>query len=256
MSSSQGVAVITGSSQGIGKAIALRLADDGFDILLNDLASESQFLQEVKDTITNKGKRCVIYTADVSVESEVIGMMKFVVEELGGIDVMVANAGVGSLGSIVDVTVEEWERVFSVNARGVFLCYKHAAKRMIEQGRGGRIMGASSMYGKRGEPSTGTYCATKFAVRGLTHSAAAELGKYGITVNAYAPVIINTAIVLKAGGEEASAAFFKREIADTAVGRAGQPEEVANVVSFLASKASGFITGQAISVNGGSRVMD
>ncbi|KAF8993623.1 NAD-binding protein [Cyathus striatus] len=256
MTSPQGVAVVTGSSQGIGKAIALKLADDGFDILINDLASESKALQNVKDAIVKKGRRCVTYIADVSVESEVVSMMKFVVEELGGIDVMVANAGIGTVVSILDETVEDWDKVFSVNARGTFLCYKYAAKRMVEQGRGGRIIGASSMYGKQGVENAGTYCATKFAIRGLTHSVAAELGKYGITVNAYAPGVINTNLLVKAIGEEMNESYIKREVESTAVGRVGEPEDVANVVSFLASKASGFITGQAISVNGGSKIFD
>ncbi|KAF8993638.1 acetoin reductase family protein [Cyathus striatus] len=239
MSSSQGVAVITGSSQGIGKAIALRLADDGFDILVNDITSENKALQEVKDVIINKGRRCFSYIADVSVESEIIGMIKFVVEELGGIDVMVANAGIASIGSIVDAPLEGFDKHYAVNVRGVFLCYKYAALQMIKQGRGGRIIGASSVAGKQGNASP-AYAASKFAVRGLTQSAGAELGKYGITVNAYAPGVIDTdmwKMFQDLLGDEAK--VFEAN----PVGRLGTGDDIANLVSFLASSKSGFITG-------------
>ncbi|KAJ7155280.1 hypothetical protein C8R46DRAFT_1356498 [Mycena filopes] len=185
---SQGVALVTGAAQGIGHAIALQLAADGFDVALNDVAAKSAQLEGVKKEVTDLGRKATVVTADISVDAEVKAMVAATVEALGGLDVMVANAGVCKpRGSLVDLEADEWDATFAVNGRGTFLCYKYAGKQMIAQGRGGRIIGASSGAGKQAYPSLPDYSASKFAVRGLTQSAALEFGKHGITVNAYAP---------------------------------------------------------------------
>jgi len=198
----------------------------------------------------------LVVCADVSSEDDIVAMIKDTVEELGGLDVMVANAGIsGSLTPLVDSSTEAWDTVFAINTRGVYLCYKHAAKQMIAQGRGGRIIGASSAAGKRGFPLNVKYSASKFAVRGLTQSAALEPGKHKITVNSYAPGIIDTPMVQAvydgAENELVAAIGIAGVLTTTAAGHMGKPEDIASIVSYLASKEAHFITGQCLSVDGG-----
>ncbi|KIK95793.1 hypothetical protein PAXRUDRAFT_826678 [Paxillus rubicundulus Ve08.2h10] len=257
MSISKGIALITGSAQGIGHAIALRLAKDGYDIALNDIPSKYKQLHAVADVIDKSGRRALVLPADVSVEEQVKGMVQEVAQELGGLDVMIANAGVAQLSPLVSTKLEDWERVMNINARGVFLCYKHAAQQMIKQGHGGRIIGASSLAGKMGTPFSSVYCASKFAVRGLTQSAALELGRYGITVNAYAPAYVETPLTAgllcseALSADQESATWIANHIMAPPIKHIGQPEDIASIVSYLTSKEAHFITGQCISVDGG-----
>ncbi|KAH9067892.1 hypothetical protein EDB87DRAFT_1678281 [Lactarius vividus] len=213
------VALITGAARGIGRAIALRLADDGLDVAVNDRSSSPELDGLVRE-IKSKGRRSLAVPADVSLEPEVEKSVRKVVQDLGSLDVMVANVGIVSFEPFLDTTVENFDRLMAVNARGIMLCYKHAAKQMIAQARGGRII-------------------------------ALELGKYGITVNAYAPGIVETPMLAEAKarfGPDAPSHW----IASTVVNRIGTPEEIAGLVSYLASNGSGFVTGQSISINGGS----
>ncbi|KIJ16158.1 hypothetical protein PAXINDRAFT_11203 [Paxillus involutus ATCC 200175] len=241
MSISKGIALITGSAQGIGRGIALRLAKDGYDIALNDIPSKHSQLRAVADDIDKSGRKALMFPADVTVDEQVKGMVQEVTKEFGGLDVMVANAGVW-----------DWDRIMAVNARGSFLCYKYAAEQMIKQGRGGRIIGASSLSGKMGHPLLSTYCASKFAVRGLTQAAALELGRHGITVNAYAPGHIETPLtagLMDADGkllcsDEELAAQIMNQVGARPIKSIGQPEDIASIVSYLVSKEAHFITGQ------------
>ncbi|KAG1745702.1 NAD(P)-binding protein [Suillus lakei] len=259
MSPQKGIALITGSAQGIGRGIALRLARDGFDIALNDLPTKSEQLAAVANEVEALGRKACIVIADVTIEEEVKNMINDTVKELSGLDVMVANAGIPGANTVLATTVEDWERTFTVNARGVFLCYKHAAVQMISQGRGGRIIGASSIAGKIGFPSAAAYCASKFAVRGLTQTAALELGKYNITVNSYAPGVIQTQILDSISdqsghvslADEDSTNYLVQLMGNRPIKHNGQPEDIASIVSYLASKEAHFITGQCISVDGG-----
>ncbi|KAH9177649.1 hypothetical protein EDB89DRAFT_1426197 [Lactarius sanguifluus] len=244
------VALITGAARGIGRAIALRLADDGLDVAVNDRSSSPE-LDELVREIKGKGRRSLAVPADVSLEPEVENSVRKVVQDLGSLDVMVANAGIVGFEPFLDTTVENFDRLMAVNARGTMLCYKHAAKQMIAQARGGRIIGACSLAGKQAQVSGPAYSVTKFAVRGLTQAAALELGKYGITVNAYAPGIVETPMIAEARGHFGTDGL-SRLIASTLVNRIGTPEEIAGLVSYLASNGSGFVTGQSISINGGS----
>jgi len=252
------VAVVTGAGQGIGRGIALRLATDGLDVVVNDVPSNAASLDEVVREIGARGRRAVAVTGDAAVESDVENLVAVAVNELGGLDVFVANAGVYLRCAILDTSVEQWEKLMSVNARGVFLGYRAAAKQMIKQGRGGRIIGACSIAGKRGTKNQATYCASKFAVRGLTQAAAAEWGPHGITVNAYAPGAIDTAMMrgvaaaVKAIGEDPKGDWVQKMLEGTPVGTLGTPEDIAGLVSYLASEESKFVTGQAINVNGGT----
>ncbi|KAI0300552.1 NAD(P)-binding protein [Multifurca ochricompacta] len=245
----KGVALITGAAQGIGRAIALRLADDGYDIAVNDLQDMPE-LDEVIKTIEEKGRRALATPGDVSEELVVIEMIQRTVSTLGSLDVMVANAGIVIPEPFLETSVAAFDKQMAVNARSVMLCYKYAAEQMIAQGRGGRIIGASSMAGKQGVDMLLAYSATKFAVRGMTQSAASSLGKHNITVNAYAPGGVETRILNVfddfleplAGPRAGRDGLIKSSV----VGRIGEPEEIAHLVSYLASKEAGFITGQTV----------
>ncbi|KAF9260801.1 short chain oxidoreductase [Marasmius fiardii PR-910] len=250
-----GSCLITGSAQGIGKSIALRLAEDGFNVALNDLPSKSSELQQLENEIKalRKETKTVIVTGDVSSEAEVKGMVERVVEELGGLDVMVANAGICPVSNMIEMTAEQWDKTFAINSRGTFLCYKYAAIQMMKQGRGGRIIGASSLAGKQGRGYYMAYSATKFAIRGMTQSAAWELGRHGITVNAYAPGAVDTEMARNARKDvrQLKPVVSKAVSINPSAARWAEPEEVAGLVSFMASKESSFVTGQTMSVNGG-----
>ncbi|PPQ78011.1 hypothetical protein CVT25_015567 [Psilocybe cyanescens] len=240
------VAIVTGAAQGIGKAISLRLAEDGLDVVVNDIPSKSAELESVKAEIQAKGRKSVAVVGDISSEADVIALVEKTVSELGGLDVMVANAGILFPTPLIDLPLSEWDRIFSINARGTFLCYRHAAKQMIKQGRGGRIIGAASSAAKQGLANLGHYSASKFAVRGLTQSAALEWGAHKITVNSYAPI---DNFVASVGAPRD--AFYSGQSQLSAVGYHGQPEYIADLVSFLASKGSHHITGQTINIDGG-----
>ncbi|KAF8877169.1 NAD(P)-binding protein [Infundibulicybe gibba] len=246
------VAVVTGAARGMGRAIALRLATDGFDVAVNDLPSGKEGLETLAAEITQKGRKAMVMTGDVSKEKDVKALVENAVETLGDLNCMVANAGRLLLKPMVETTLDEWEQVFSVNSRGVFLCYKHAAQRMIQQGKGGRIIGAASIAGKQALPYYSGYSATKFAVRGMTQCLAQELGTHGITVNSYAPGAINT-MLLKASGVAAGRGdtVLDDEAKKCALGYVGNPEDVASIVSYLASREAHYITGQSITVDGG-----
>ncbi|KAG6887316.1 hypothetical protein C0995_016222 [Termitomyces sp. Mi166 len=204
MASSLGVALVTGASKGIGRSIALRLAKDGFDVGINDVPAAREGLESLKAQMKAMGRKSSLAVGDVSVQTSVENVVKTVVNDLGRLDVMVANAGICRAHAITETEVEEWDKLFAVNGRGVFLCYKYAAMQMIKQGQGGRIIGASSLAGRRGlsdpegllgEANLAAYSATKFAVRGLTQAAAKEWGRHGITVNSYCPGVIETDII-------------------------------------------------------------
>ncbi|KAF4611116.1 hypothetical protein D9613_007308 [Agrocybe pediades] len=254
------VAIVTGASRGIGKAIALRLAKDGFDVSVNDLPSQRSDLEEVSESIKRAGCRALMGTGDVSKEKDVMALVADTAEKLGSVDVMVANAGYCLIKPFHETSAEEWDSIFSVNARGTFFAYKHAASHMIKQGRGGRIIGACSVAGNistdrtsTGEEMLAAYSATKFAVHGLTHAAAQELAQYGITVNAYAPGPIDT-VMLKLATDMNSSAGLDVDLGNS-LGRAGKPDEVAGLVSYFASQESEFMTGQIVAIDGG-RVYD
>lgn len=252
------VALVTGAAQGIGRGIALRLASDDLDVAVNDIEANNDKLAGVVEDIQRAGRRSVAITADVSDPDAVEAMVRRVVEELGQLDVMVANAGIAQVKPLLELTPEDFDLITAVNLRGVFLCYQAAAKQMIEQGTGGKIIGAASIAGHKGFGLLGHYSATKFAVRGLTQAAAQEWAEHGITVNAYCPGIVDTgmwelideqigAIQGLAKGE----AMKQFSDALITLGRVETPEDVAAFVSYLASKDSDYMTGQSVMIDGG-----
>ncbi|KZT19762.1 NAD(P)-binding protein [Neolentinus lepideus HHB14362 ss-1] len=236
------IAIVTGAAQGIGRAIALRLARDGLTVAISDLPSKRGTLEDVAKDIHALGGHTITVEADVSQEKDVSDLVTTVADKLGGLDVMVANAGLGLYRPIIEMSMAEFDNIQSVNTRGLLMCYKAAARTMIEQKRGGRIIGFSG---------TSAYSASKFAVRGLTQAAACELGPYGITVNAYAPGVIDTTLAQRHVSHPETGFSMAQLTAQSALGRLGQPDDVANVVAFLASKDSGHMTGQTIIVDGG-----
>ncbi|EMD34709.1 hypothetical protein CERSUDRAFT_116897 [Gelatoporia subvermispora B] len=249
------VALVTGAAQGIGRAIALRLAADGLDVAVNDIPSNVGELHKLVEELREYGRLAVAIVADVAKEEEVKAMVKRAVDELGELNVMVANAGIAAVTNVVDMDVDVWDRILSVNLRGVMLCYKYAAAQMIEQNRGGRIIGASSILGKKGAPGVSAYCASKFAVRGLTQSLACELASHKITVNAYAPGVILTEMTrskLDAKfGQGRHGDATKALVGLDSNGPDAGPEVIASIVSYIVKPETYFITGQAINVDGG-----
>ncbi|KAG1876135.1 hypothetical protein C8R48DRAFT_830908 [Suillus tomentosus] len=248
-SNSKGVAVVTGSAQGIGRGIAIRLAGDGYDIVINDLESNKDNSEEVKkEIIANFPERRVLTVlGDVTIEEDVKGLIESAVKEFGSLNVFVANAGICKPKLLIETTSDDFESVLAVNVKGTFYSYKYAAQQMIAQGEGGRIVGASSLAGKKGRSTYAVIPSCMFAVRGLTQCAAIELGRNGITVNAYAPGAIQTPM-LTGLVESADYDEFKRL---SAVGDLGTTQDVSSLVSFLVTPEARFITGQTISIDGG-----
>ncbi|KAH0828742.1 hypothetical protein J3R83DRAFT_3165 [Lanmaoa asiatica] len=249
--SSLGVAIVTGAAQGIGRAISLRLADDGFDVAINDVQSNKDNLEAVRTEIAAKGRRTTQIVADVTDEAQVKAMIDVVVRELGRLDVMIANAGICRVGTLLETDLDNLDANFGVSVKGTFLCFKYAARQMIAQGRGGRLVGASSVAGKIGHVNQIAYCSAKFAVRGLVQCAALELGRHGITVNSYAPGAVATAMLesIRVANDqrEESEKFYGddyyKTVADRcAMGYLGKTEDVGSVVSYLVSKEAHYIT--------------
>ncbi len=250
-------ALVTGAAQGIGRAIAIRLAADGLDVAVNDLPTAAGALEDVAGEIRSAGRRTCTVPADVSSAAEVDTMVARAVAELGRLDVLVANAGIVHVGGLLDLDVDTWDRILGVNLRGMFLCYRAAARAMIAQGAGGKIIGAASVAAYKAGKSQGPYSASKFGVRGLTQTAAQEWAEHGITVNVYCPGIVVTpmwdsideSFTAQSGAPRGSALHAMTD--QIALRRLAQPEDVAGVVSFLASRDADYMTGQSIVVDGG-----
>lgn len=248
---------VTGAARGIGKAIALRLAHDGHDVAVSDLAAMAAELEATRQEIEDLGVKAVALHGDVSDAASVRRLVADTVAALGSLDVMVANAGIAQTKALLDVSPEEYDRVHAVNGRGVFLCYTEAARQMIAQGTGGKIIGAASIAAHKGFALLGVYCSSKFAVRSLTQSAAQEWAEHGITVNAYCPGIVDTTMWeeidhdLGEINHVEEGESMKAMAAGIALGRVSTGEDVAGLVSFLAGPDSDYMTGQSVLVDGG-----
>ena len=249
------VALVTGAGQGIGRAIALRLANDGADIAIVDVKDEK--MQTVADEVRALGRKATTFTADVSKRDEVYAAIAHAEKELGGFDIIVNNAGIASIQSIADVTPEEADKIFKVNVGGVLWGIQAAAAKFKERGHKGKIINAASIAGHEGFPLLGVYSATKFAVRALTQAAAKEFASAGITVNAYSPGVVGTDMWVEIDRRMAEITGAKigesydKFVGSIALGRAQTPEDVAAFVSYLAGPDSDYMTGQAPMIDGG-----
>ena len=238
------VALVTGASRGIGRAVALRLAADGFAVAVN-YASSATKADEVVAEIEAAGGTALAIQADVSDGEAVAAMFAAIAEQLGPVSVLVNNAGITDDGLILRMGEEQFERVIDVNLKSAFLCTK-AALRSMMRARHGRIINISSVSGVSGNPGQANYAASKAGVIGFTKSVAKEIGSRGITVNAVAPGFIETDMTDALGDD-----VTDRAAEQISVGRLGRPEEVASLVGYLASDDASYITGQTIVVDGG-----
>lgn len=238
------VILITGASSGIGKSAALLLAEKGADVIINCPESAEKEADELVGIITKKGQKASKIVADVSVESQVLAMFDKIREKYKKLDVLINNAGIMKSSLLLMTKVEEFDQIFNVNCRGVFLCMRATAKMMMKQKRG-KIINLASIVGTHGDKGLVAYAASKSAVIGMTKSAAKELGVFNVTVNAVAPGLIDTNMT-KDMKEEAK----KDMVSKIALGHMGRPEDVAKVILFLSSELSDYVSGQIIGIDG------
>ncbi|EHM00210.1 acetoin reductase [Lentilactobacillus parafarraginis F0439] len=252
------VAMITGGAQGIGAEIARHLSKNGFDIAIGDLPQQKEKAQAVITEVASAGQKAVFIPVDVTDQAGVAKAVDEAADQLGGFDVMVNNAGVAKVDKFEDIKPNDLEFSFKINVFGVIYGTQAAAKKFKELGVAGKIINASSIAGMRAFPVWATYSATKAAVISLTQAAANEFAPDHITVNAYAPGVVGTTGMWDAIDKKMSeingkplGQNKKDFIGTIPLGRTVEPNDIANIVQFLASPAADFITGQAYAVDGG-----
>lgn len=238
------VAVVTGASRGIGRAVACRLAQTGATVIINYHGSEAK-AKEVQKEIMENGGKAEIFQCDVSDFAQCENFIKSVIEQFGRIDILVNNAGITKDGLLMRMSEEDFEKVIRTNLKGAFNTIRFVTRQMLRQ-KSGRIINMASVVGVAGNAGQANYAASKAGVIGLTKAAAKELASRGITVNAIAPGFIETDMteVLSDKIKEATAAQIP-------LGTFGKPEHVAAAAAFLASEEAGYITGQVLHVDGG-----
>ena len=241
------VAVVTGSSSGIGEAIALAFAAEGAAVVVNYSRHEDA-AQKVLDKIENAGGKGLVVGADVSDPKEVEAMVQQAVGTFGRLDIMVNNAGMERKMPFLETPFEVWQQTIAVNLTGPWLGCQAAAKQMVTQGDGGRIINVSSVHEDLAMPTNSPYCATKGGVRMLMRTLAVELAPHDITVNNIAPGAIETPMDAPL---EQNPDQMKKLLSEIPLGRMGKPEEVANLAIFLASDDSSYVTGSTLFVDGG-----
>ncbi len=236
------IALVTGASRGIGRAIAIELANQGADVVVNFHRNEQEALEVVKE-IKNIGRDCIALQADVSSFDEVAKMFEIVKKKFGGINILVNNAGITMDRTLRKMSQEEWGKVIDVNLNSIYNVTKNALPLLQKNSRIINISSVVGMYGNFGQTN---YAASKAGIIGFTKSLAKELGKNGITVNAIAPGFIESEMTNKTP-------FIRRKIIEWMITlkRAGKPEEVAYAAAFLASEDASYITGQVLCVSGG-----
>lgn len=237
-------ALVTGASRGIGRSIALQLAEEGYNVAVNYAGSKEK-AEAVVEEIKAKGVDSFAIQANVADADEVKAMIKEVVSQFGSLDVLVNNAGITRDNLLMRMKEQEWDDVIDTNLKGVFNCIQKATPQMLRQ-RSGAIINLSSVVGAVGNPGQANYVATKAGVIGLTKSAARELASRGITVNAVAPGFIVSDMT-----DALSDELKEQMLTQIPLARFGQDTDIANTVAFLASDKAKYITGQTIHVNGG-----
>lgn len=237
-------ALVTGGSRGIGRAIALALASEGANVIINYTSNEESAAKVVEE-IENLNVKALAVKANVSNVEEINEMVDKIEETFGGVDILVNNAGVTRDNLFIRMKEEDWDQVMDINLKGVFLCSKAVVRKMIKQ-KYGRIINLSSVVGVVGNPGQANYCASKAGVIGFTKSLAKEIAGKNITVNAIAPGFIETDMtkVLPENVKESMLEVIPMK-------KYGKPEDIANLVVFLSSQDANYITGQVINVDGG-----
>lgn len=240
-----GIALVTGSAQGLGKEIALSFAQNGCSLVLADILYPEETANEIK----NIGSRCISVRADISDETEVMDLIKKAMAEYKKVDILVNNAGISQLSytPTEETPVEEWDKIIRVNLRGTFLCSKYVGKQMISSG-GGSIINISTTAGITGVPRAPAYCASKAGIILLTKSLALEWARYNVRVNAIAPHYLETEL---SKGLRASEQVYDGLIKQIPMRRFAKPSELIGTILLLASPASSYITGSVIIVDGG-----
>ncbi|WP_319204774.1 (S)-acetoin forming diacetyl reductase [uncultured Ilyobacter sp.] len=255
MTENKKVALVTGGGQGIGEAICKRLAKDGFAVSVTDLKLENA--ERVAKEINENGGKAIALQVDVASRDSIFAAVDKTAEELGDFNVIVNNAGVAQPSPIDTITPEQYEFIFNINVAGVLWGIQAASIKFKELGHGGRIISASSQAGVVGNPELALYCGSKFAVRGITQTAAKDLAQFGINVTAFAPGIVKTPMMYGVAHDVAQAAGESDEwgmeqfAQHVTQGRLSEPEEVAAGVSFLAGPDSEIMTGQTLVIDGG-----
>ncbi len=237
-------AIVTGASRGIGKAIAVKLAELGANLVLN-YRSDSKSVEDVIKEIESKGSKAIAVQGDVSVFSDAENIVKKAVEVFGSLDILINNAGITKDGLVLRMKEEDFDKVIDVNLKGAFNCIRHAAPVMVKQ-KGGKIVNISSVVGVTGNAGQINYSAAKAGIIGVTKSAARELASRGINVNAVAPGFIQTDMT-----EVLSDKVKEGTLTNIPLKRFGSAQDVANMVAFLVSPSADYITGQVINVDGG-----
>ncbi len=238
------VALVTGSSRGIGRAVATQLAREGYAVCINYYQSKDK-AEELVTALRGEGCEVIAVQADVSDRAAVLRMVETCEKELGQITLLVNNAGISGVALFQDVTEEEWDRYFDVNVKGCRNAVWAVMPKMIRD-KCGCIVNVSSIWGLHGASCEVSYCCTKHAVVGLTRGLAMELAPSGIRVNCVAPGVIDTDMARSLGGD-----VLEDLVQQTPLGRIGTPEDIAHAVSFFASDRASFITGQVLTADGG-----
>ena len=250
------VSLVTGAAQGMGRAIALRLAIEGASVVATDI--NGKLVEQTGIDIRELGHDATTVEADIGDIEDINRVVEEALNTFGRIDILVNNAGVTRHAGIMDLTPEDWDRIHRVNARGVFFCLQRVAREMIDSGDGGRIINIASIAGKGySGTSNAAYAASKGAVIAMTHIAAHQLGEYDINVNAICPGVTRTAMSQATQVQRSQdlgiplEELDERRNAIIPIGRANEPEDIAEMAAFLAGPGSRNITGQAFNVDGG-----
>lgn len=252
--------IVTGAAQGIGRAIGEALLDEGADVCFADLNGDKAAEVAVtnEDRAAAAGGKVAAATVDVSDRPQVRAMIEATVEAFGKLDVMFNNAGVNKPMNFLDVTEDNWNFIMRINGLGVLIGIQEAAKQMIAQGTGGKIINTASIAGRQGFDNVAPYCASKFAVVSLTQSAARDLAQHDITVTGFAPGVVHTELwerldqdLMEIGASEAPGQAMAEFSAGILRGRVATPADITGTTTFLASPASDYMTGQIVMIDGG-----